>query len=671
MQLFVRICGRNTAVLELPPAATVSDLGSRLSEDIDNFTDMRILCGTRSLDLLSSNVVLEEIGIRTESTIQVMPRFRGGGGDGGATGAESRSSYLEMYAKKKTLKVNPKEEKLAAWTQCRMTHEPLSTSEEGVVVDPLGFLYNKATPLAGLASMEAARPWPLPHGGAPCLLGSLSTGGGAALASPRGGGLLAGLVSMEAVLPRPPSVGLLPGSPLGGRRRRPWPLLTVGLCLLGFKSLWEAALLLSALTALLAGLKLLWMRRRCPGQLLLVGLWLLGSGSGGGGAAWPLPTVGLCLLGLVCLMEAVLPLPLLTVGSACWARCLYGGGTHPWPRSLTVGLCLLGSGGRRRVPPPLLTVGPACWPSHGSGAPLPLGGVGLCLLGSSLWRRRCPGRSSRWGSACWARLYGGGAALAAPHGPGGSSILAIWLHRGPVGSPEVARVSSAQEAVLQALLENRQTKKGMPAGLEHIRSLKELTPLKLSRPGTSVHQAKESKPTTARTFQPGNESDFCCPLTGRPMSGTARFVALKPCGWVFSESAVKQAAPAVEEMIGTKLEGQEILPINGTEEEVVALSEKLSEKRLSQKSKKSGKAQDKRKAGDGVEAAGGKTAKVQKWNGCDDMATVLAQKEAEKYKASNHVPEGATKSVYASIFTSSSVFDRKETYGARSLSFQR
>ena len=32
-------------------------------------------------------------------------RLRGGGGDGGATGAESRSSYLEMYMQKKPDKV--------------------------------------------------------------------------------------------------------------------------------------------------------------------------------------------------------------------------------------------------------------------------------------------------------------------------------------------------------------------------------------------------------------------------------------------------------------------------------------------------------------------------------------------------------------------------------------
>lgn len=36
-----------------------------------------------------------------------MLRLRGGGGDGGSTGAESRSSYLEMYMEKKVDKVRP------------------------------------------------------------------------------------------------------------------------------------------------------------------------------------------------------------------------------------------------------------------------------------------------------------------------------------------------------------------------------------------------------------------------------------------------------------------------------------------------------------------------------------------------------------------------------------
>ena len=38
--------------------------------------------------------------------LQLLHRLRGGGGDGGATGAESRSSYLEMYMDKKPDKVS-------------------------------------------------------------------------------------------------------------------------------------------------------------------------------------------------------------------------------------------------------------------------------------------------------------------------------------------------------------------------------------------------------------------------------------------------------------------------------------------------------------------------------------------------------------------------------------
>lgn len=73
-------------------------------------------------------------------------RLRGGGGDGGATGAESRSSYLEMYKTQKTgavrasrcaaprrlaltrgvaLQMDAREEQLAVWTCCRLTRHPL------------------------------------------------------------------------------------------------------------------------------------------------------------------------------------------------------------------------------------------------------------------------------------------------------------------------------------------------------------------------------------------------------------------------------------------------------------------------------------------------------------------------------------------------------------------
>jgi len=43
--------------------------------------------------------------VQSGSVLQLLHRLRGGGGDGGATGAESRSSYLEMYMDKKPDKV--------------------------------------------------------------------------------------------------------------------------------------------------------------------------------------------------------------------------------------------------------------------------------------------------------------------------------------------------------------------------------------------------------------------------------------------------------------------------------------------------------------------------------------------------------------------------------------
>ena len=56
----------------------------------------------RTLDPRAS---LAAARVRPWGTLELLPRLRGGGGDGGSTGAESRSCYLEMYAGKKRDKV--------------------------------------------------------------------------------------------------------------------------------------------------------------------------------------------------------------------------------------------------------------------------------------------------------------------------------------------------------------------------------------------------------------------------------------------------------------------------------------------------------------------------------------------------------------------------------------
>jgi Rtf2 RING-finger len=78
--------------------------------------------------------------VPSQSTLLLRLRLRGGGGDGGATGAESRDCYLSMYLSKKPDKVDPNETRLSKWTTCALSGEPLV---HPVVIDRLGNLFNK------------------------------------------------------------------------------------------------------------------------------------------------------------------------------------------------------------------------------------------------------------------------------------------------------------------------------------------------------------------------------------------------------------------------------------------------------------------------------------------------------------------------------------------------
>ena len=116
--------------------------------------------------LLNPRATLASAGVREGATLTLALRaLRGGGGDGGATGAESRSAYLEMYAdgggkgystKRETLggfvrystqstvrDRDEREEELARWFNCAFTEQPLETGDGKLVMDKLGRVYNK------------------------------------------------------------------------------------------------------------------------------------------------------------------------------------------------------------------------------------------------------------------------------------------------------------------------------------------------------------------------------------------------------------------------------------------------------------------------------------------------------------------------------------------------
>jgi len=110
------------------------------------------LVGSQSHKYLYPSVpIVEQFEARriSDRYFDIIPILCGGGGDGGSTGAEDRAAYLAMYAGKKPDKVDPVEQRLALFTTCRLSGEPLRTP---CVCDDLGSLYNKDAVLTALIS---------------------------------------------------------------------------------------------------------------------------------------------------------------------------------------------------------------------------------------------------------------------------------------------------------------------------------------------------------------------------------------------------------------------------------------------------------------------------------------------------------------------------------------
>jgi hypothetical protein len=104
--------------------------------------------------ILPPNALLGCTSVAAHAVLDLLPCLRGGGGDGGSTGAEDRRAWLEMYQNKKHDKVNPEEERLARWTACHISGMPLNPP---CVADDLGSLYNKDAVIQTLLSKTMPR----------------------------------------------------------------------------------------------------------------------------------------------------------------------------------------------------------------------------------------------------------------------------------------------------------------------------------------------------------------------------------------------------------------------------------------------------------------------------------------------------------------------------------
>ena len=191
--------------------------------------------------------------------------------------------------------------------------------------------------------------------------------------------------------------------------------------------------------------------------------------------------------------------------------------------------------------------------------------------------------------------------------------------------------------------------KTMPAECSHVKGLRDLIELKLDK-REDQHAAGE--PVTKR----GDfEFDFQCPITGLEMNGRFRFYCVTTTGHVVSHRALKEVRECVEEHCGVgKLAEADLMPLNGTPEEVEGLRQRAQASRKGKKKKKS------KRRDEGERPGHGKT-----------TATATANQGSKRFRAVDALPKGANKEVYASIFTSSSKdrsdSNKNETFLCRSL----
>ena len=133
-----------------------------------------------------------------------------------------------------------------------------------------------------------------------------------------------------------------------------------------------------------------------------------------------------------------------------------------------------------------------------------------------------------------------------------------------------------KEAVLEYLLDKSSVTTNIAS---HIRSLKDVKELKLT-----TNPAFEQKSVEhADSYLDFQASRFICPVVGIEMNGRYKFCFLWKCGCVFSERALKEVPSTVCNNCGKPFTDQDIVVINGSEEELGKMRAKMEERR--QKSK--------------------------------------------------------------------------------------
>ncbi|KAK7502124.1 hypothetical protein BaRGS_00006488 [Batillaria attramentaria] len=157
----------------------------------------------------------------------------------------------------------------------------------------------------------------------------------------------------------------------------------------------------------------------------------------------------------------------------------------------------------------------------------------------------------------------------------------------PIMACELGRLYN-KESALEFLIDR--SKFESAASFEHLRGLKDLKELNLTE---NPAAKKEKSAEKGDGYIDMQVADYICPISSQEMNGKYRFCFLWSCGCVFSERALKEVKGQSCHKCGKPYTENDLVMLNGTEEDVTLNKYKMDNRRLqaklAKKAKKAGK----------------------------------------------------------------------------------
>nr|XP_034832586.1 replication termination factor 2 [Maniola hyperantus] len=154
------------------------------------------------------------------------------------------------------------------------------------------------------------------------------------------------------------------------------------------------------------------------------------------------------------------------------------------------------------------------------------------------------------------------------------------LSQQPLQEPVVAcglgRLYS-KSSVLEALLD----KESKPDSISHIKNLKDIKDLKLTKNPAYI----KTEHTDGSVGE--GSAPYICPISGLEMAGKFRFVFLWGCGCVLAERAFKEVRQNLCHMCQQPFTDNDVVVLNGNEEDIEQLKDKMAVRVANRKTKKS------------------------------------------------------------------------------------